>query len=156
MLFRTGRDLDFLVQIQNSRLFVLKKQLGGEKKREQKERKRWEIFMLAPLPRLIPTLLLHQLQPDQSWFFPPGASSLVLQPSPIVCSISFQPPKFTPYSLQDLWCLHPVQGLTEQAGAQCQAPGRVTIRSTFGTWATFRNTFGTRGPLFVKVVLPGH
>lgn len=77
--------------------------------------------MLAPLPRLIPTLLLHQLQPDQSWFFPPGASSLVLQPSPIVCSISFQPPKFTPYSLQDLWCLHPVQGLTEQAGAQCQA-----------------------------------
>lgn len=98
MLFRTGRDLDFLVQIQNSRLFVLKKQLGG-KKREQKERKRWETFMLAPLLRLIPTLLLHQLQPDQSWFFPLGASSLVLQPPPIVCSISFQPPHVHPILL---------------------------------------------------------
>lgn len=156
MLFRTGRDLDFLVQIQNSRLCVLKKQLGGEKKREQKERKRWEIFMLAPLPRLIPTLLLHQLQPDQSWFFPPGASSLVLQPSPIVCPISFQPAHVHAILLAGPLVPASCPGTDRAGRGTVPGSGRVTIRSTFGTWATFRNTFGTRGPLFVKVVLPGH
>lgn len=79
--------------------------------------------MLAPLPRLIPTLLLHQLQPDQSWFFPPGASSLVLQPSPIVCPISFQPAHVHAILLAGPLVPASCPG-TDRAGrvcAQCQA-----------------------------------